>query len=86
MGDKAIYFLVDEKIKHKVELLGLRHKGVYLRGIDFIEQGNIYQPQIAELQKKVQRLSNMLEHYARRGYELEDKIKELQAKNKGRKK
>ena len=69
---------VDQKVKEKVAQMGLRHRGVYLRGFESIVNKNSYEDALEEMRKKMSRLSHLLDHYVVKSVNLEDQIKELQ--------
>jgi hypothetical protein len=68
---------IDEKIKRKVKDLGLRHAGVYMRGYNAIMDKNSYEEAIEILRKKLERVSNLLDHYVAKCVMLEDELMEM---------
>jgi len=77
-----ISLYIDKKIKDKVKMLGIRHAAIYERGFDAIVNKQDYEAAIAELRKKLERLSHLLDHYIVKSTKLEDELMEMKKNGK----
>jgi len=71
---------IEPKVKQAVQIMGLRHAGVYMRGYNDIINESDYEKAIEEMKKKLERMSHLLDHYTVRVVRQEEMIKELEGK------
>jgi hypothetical protein len=72
---------IDEKDKNYCKLHAFMYSGIWKRGMEVVQNANQNEKTILELTKRLEKVSTLLEHYARKSFFLEDRIKELEAKN-----
>jgi len=69
---------IEDKIKRDCKQKGLRFSTIFMKGYEQIVNGNIQEATIDEMRKKLERVSNLLNHYVARAIKAEDDLIEYQ--------